>query len=200
MHSSMASVARRMLLMALLLVLAGGGDGRTAEGAGDDEALWQSVRAGGHVLLLRHALAPGTGDPPGFRLDDCATQRNLDEQGREQARAIGEALRERGLAGASVMSSRWCRCLETARLLGLGAVEELAPLDSFFGRRADEPAQTAALRDWLAAQELAEPVVLVTHQVNITALTGIVPRSGELVVAAVGEDGTTENRGRFALD
>jgi 8-oxo-(d)GTP phosphatase len=97
-----------------------------------------------HVLLLRHALAPGTGDPSGFQLEDCATQRNLSDAGREQARALGDRLRAAGVAEARVYSSRWCRCLETARLLELGPVEPEPALDSFFQRRSEGPARTTS--------------------------------------------------------
>ncbi|NBN79965.1 histidine phosphatase family protein [Microvirga tunisiensis] len=141
------------------------------------------LKDGTVVGLLRHALAPGTGDPAGFRLGDCSTQRNLSAEGRAQAQAIGAALRGLGLDGARVYSSQWCRCLDTARLLALGPVEELPALNSFFADRDREGEQTRALEDWLAGQTAAGPLILVTHQVNITALTGIVPASGELVLA-----------------
>lgn len=94
---------------------------------------WSLLQQGdrGYVVMMRHALAPGTGDPPNFRLEDCSTQRNLSAQGRAQARRIGEAFRRRGIKVARVLSSQWCRCLETARLMNLGAVEPFAPLNSF---------------------------------------------------------------------
>lgn len=152
-----------------------------------DETAWLGARQGRLAVLLRHAIAPGTGDPPGFRLDDCATQRLLSEAGRAQARAIGVLLRERGLAAAEVRSSAWCRCLETARLLGLGPVMREPALDSFFGDRAAGPARTATLREVLRGWQATAPLVLVTHQVNITALTGIVPASGEALLLHTGE-------------
>ena len=127
----------------------------------------------GRVLMLRHANAPGTGDPPDFRLDDCATQRNLDGAGRAQAAALGERLAQAGVARALVYSSQWCRCLETARLLKLGAVEPLAALNSFYERPQEREASVAALRGFLAGLAAdGPPVVLVTHQFTITALTG----------------------------
>lgn len=141
-----------------------------------------AMKRGEVVALLRHALAPGTGDPDGFRLGDCSTQRNLSPAGQDQARAIGARLRALGLERAEVFSSQWCRCLETARLLGLGEVEELPALNSFFADPGQRSVQTRQLDTWLAAQTSAKPKVLVTHQVNITALTGIVPASGELVI------------------
>ena len=137
----------------------------------------------GTVIALRHASAPGTGDPAGFVLGDCATQRNLDAAGRTQAASIGEAFRAAGLGGAPVYSSRWCRCLETAELLALGHVTPLPALDSFFGARQRRQAQTEALRGFLAQEGAVGPALaLVTHQVNISALAGRRTRSGEVVV------------------
>ena len=89
-------------------------------------------RFAGPVLFMRHALAPGTGDPSGFLVDDCRTQRNLDETGRRQARAIGAKLAAANLAFSGIYSSYWCRCLETAQILGLGAVTPFDGLNSFF--------------------------------------------------------------------
>jgi phosphohistidine phosphatase SixA len=147
-----------------------------------ESELWAALRSGGHAALLRHAVAPGTGDPPGFVLGDCGTQRNLSEEGREQAKRIGALFRANGISSARVFASQWCRCLETARLLGLGPVAELPALNSFFANPEHGAEQTRALREWLAGQPSGDPVVLVSHQVNITALTGVFPRSGELVV------------------
>jgi hypothetical protein len=163
-----------------------------------EEALWTALRTGEAVALIRHALAPGTGDPAGFRLEDCATQRNLSEEGRLQARQIGAAFRENGIASAQVRSSRWCRCLETARLLDLGPVEPLPSLDSFFNQAGRGPAQTAALREFLSRADTTRlPRVLVTHQVNITGLTGVVPRSGEMIVVQPTADGDMRVMGRL---
>ncbi len=151
------------------------------------EDLLRLLRSPGSAGLLRHARAPGTGDPPGFRLGDCATQRNLDAAGREQARGIGARLREAGVQ-ARVFSSAWCRVRETAELLGLGPVEVLPALNSFFGDGSEGPEQTAAVRRFLRSQG-QEAVILVTHQVNVTALTGIYPGDGEMVVMRPGPDG-----------
>jgi broad specificity phosphatase PhoE len=145
--------------------------------------LVERLHEGGHVLMIRHALAPGTGDPAGFRLDDCATQRNLSDAGRDQARAIGAWLRERGIARARVYSSQWCRCLETAELLDLGPVTELPALNSFYQRPGDREPNLTALEAFLADQPLDdELLVLVTHQVTISAVTGQFTRSGHGVV------------------
>lgn len=150
--------------------------------AADDAVLWRALRSGGHVALMRHALAPGTGDPREFVLRDCRTQRNLSKEGRDQAARIGARFRENGIQTARVFSSQWCRCLDTARLLELGPIQELPTLNSFFRKSDQREPQTQALRNWLGKQDLDEALVLVTHQVNITALTNIFPASGEIVV------------------
>ena len=146
------------------------------------EPVWDALRSGGKIVILRHASTePGLGDPPGFRLDDCATQRNLSEAGRAEAPRIGAAFVRRAVPVARVLSSRWCRCVETARL-AFGRVEPWSPLDSFFDDRSREPQQTHAVRALIASPFTGGNLILVTHQVNITALTGIVPATGEMVV------------------
>ncbi len=149
--------------------------------------------------ILRHAIAPGTGDPAGFTLGDCTTQRNLDDRGRDQARAIGAAIRDAGIAVDHVLTSQWCRSAETARLLDLGSVKEAAALNSFFADRSTRAAQTAATRDLLAALPAGETAVLVSHQVNITALTGVYPRSGEVVIVRTGDGGALQVVGTFLV-
>jgi broad specificity phosphatase PhoE len=154
-----------------------------------EAALWAALAGGGHAALIRHALAPGTGDPAGFRLDDCATQRNLSSAGREQARALGKRFREHRATDVAVFSSLWCRCLETARLLNLGEVTPLPALNSFFRDNSPEAAQSAAVRRLIRERAGGKSLVLVTHQVNITALTGVFPNSGEIVVVRPEGDG-----------
>lgn len=133
----------------------------------------------GRVLMLRHANAPGTGDPPNFSLDDCSTQRNLDPVGRAQASALGQRLKKAGVSEARVYSSLWCRCLETARLLKIGTVEPLPALNSFYPRPEQREATLAALRTFLAGLPAGGgPVVLVTHQFTINAFTGEGTASG----------------------
>lgn len=155
----------------------------------DEAALWAALRDGGHVALMRHAIAPGVGDPAGFRLDDCTTQRKLSAQGRAQARAIGERFRANGIGTAAVFSSQWCRCLDTARALALGEVTPFAGLNSFFAGRGDEARHTRAARALIAGQASGPPPrVLVTHQVNITALAGVFPAAGEIIVMRVDGD------------
>lgn len=147
-----------------------------------DAALWKALSSGEHIALLRHAIAPGMGDPENFVLSECSTQRNLSPAGRDQAARIGRRLRENGITDARVYASQWCRALETAKLLQLGPVSELPALNSFFGSWDRGQAQTRTLMQWLAKQDLARPLLLVTHQVNITALTGAYPGSGEMVI------------------
>ena len=144
----------------------------------------------GIVAILRHAFAPGTGDPANFALDDCTTQRNLDAQGQEQARKIGAAIRAAGATVDRVLTSQWCRCRDTARYLDLGPVEDLPALNSFFRNRDRAGPQTAELRQFLRRLPPRKTVVLVPHQVNITALTGRVPASGEVFMLRIGRYGT----------
>lgn len=144
--------------------------------------LWQALQHGDHFAMMRHALAPGIGDPENFAVNDCSTQRNLSETGRQQAQRIGDRFRANGIEQAEVFTSQWCRCRDTAELLGLGAVTELTLLNSFFRNLELEETQTAELARWLEARDSDKPLVLVTHQVNITAMTGVFPDSGELVI------------------
>jgi len=174
----------RILLMTCALWLAA--VPAAAQGQGDG---WAALARPGVVLLMRHALAPGTGDPSGFDVEDCATQRNLDASGREQARRAGAALRARGIAVDRVWTSQWCRCRETAELLDQGAPVEKPFLNSFFENRSAGPAQTQDLRAAIAGLPDDARPIMVTHQVNITALTGVFPRSGEIVAVEHAPDG-----------
>ncbi len=161
---------------------------------------WEALRKGTAFVLMRHALAPGTGDPENFNLDDCSTQRNLSDVGRQQARETGEFFRANGIDKAEIWSSAWCRCRETAELLALGNVETLHSLNSFFGRRDRRLPQTRALKDWLQARAMETPLVLVTHQVNISALTGVYPRSGELIFVEVTGNSSVNVVGRALIE
>jgi phosphohistidine phosphatase SixA len=169
----------------------------TSAPAADRAALFDALRAGRAAALIRHALAPGVGDPAEFRIDDCATQRNLSPEGRDQAHALGARLRAEGITQAEIHSSQWCRCLETARLLGLGPVTELPALNSFFGDRTSEPEQTAELISFLRQERPTSPLILVTHQVNIRALTGQSTRSGEIILVALPFAGESSVLGRI---
>jgi phosphohistidine phosphatase SixA len=184
-------VTRLLCLLTVFAVLAGP--------ARADEAAWAALAGGGHVALMRHATAPGVGDPEDFRIGDCGTQRNLSAGGRAQAKAIGDAFRARTIREAPIFASGWCRCEETARLLGLGPVEIWPELNSFFRQgRSQEEAQTEQLRARIAALDTQGAAVLVTHQVNITALTGVFPASGETVVLRRDLDGALTVVGRIA--
>lgn len=165
--------------MALALVTAG------ASAASNDE-IWQALHNGGQVVLMRHAeTTPGTGDPPGFRLDDCATQRNLSTQGRADARRIGAALRARGVRMGEVLSSRWCRSIDTAEL-AFGRHRLWPELDSLHGVPAGRDAQTEAVRRRIAEYRGKDNLFLIGHGANILALTGVHPGMGGMVVVAPG--------------
>lgn len=148
-----------------------------AFGAGADAGLQP-----GSVVLIRHALAPGVGDPERFALNDCSTQRNLNDEGRAQAVRIGKFFRQLPVPVEAVWSSQWCRTRETADLAFPGQRIDQAAFNSFFGEPDAAPAQTQAARALLNAWAGKGLLVVVTHQVNITAITGVVPASGEAVV------------------
>lgn len=149
----------------------------------EDEAAWKALRQAGTIVLFRHAIAPGGGDPPGMVLNDCSTQRNLDSQGQAQARQLGARFKAQGIKVSEVISSQWCRTRETARLAFPDVALKDAPaFNSFFENRDKEPAQTAAAQKTLLSWRGPGALVVVTHQVNISALTGIAPSSGEGVV------------------
>jgi len=147
-----------------------------------DDALWTLLRGGGQVIMLRHAGTDRTfGDPPGFRLEACSTQRNLTADGREQARRLGEVFRTRGVVIGRVLSSQWCRCLQTARL-AFGRAE---PWPALNGGPRDAERVAARVRDvhaLLATPPSGGSLVLVTHGFNIRDATGEMPAEGGLVV------------------
>lgn len=144
---------------------------------------WDALAQPGAIVLFRHATAPGVGDPPTFRLDDCNTQRNLGEPGRAEARAIGAQFRRRGIVVGAVLASQWCRTVETARLAFGDRVREEPAFNSFFAQGPQQrDARTEAARRLLRQWKGPGVLVVVTHQVNITALTGHGASSGEGVV------------------
>jgi phosphohistidine phosphatase SixA len=150
--------------------------------AGDSEEAWAALVKGGHVALIRHGNAPPGygGDPPGFKIDDCRTQRNLDEQGRGEARAVGEAFRNHGVRVDRIVSSPWCRCLETARLMAVGPVESSWALVP--DRDPSAPVRLLELREMVSAWRGPGTLVLVTHALTVRALLGFLPIQGETVV------------------
>jgi broad specificity phosphatase PhoE len=147
---------------------------------------WSALQSGS-IVLFRHAIAPGTGDPANFRLNDCPTQRNLDDAGRTQARRIGEQFRSRNIPVVRVLTSQWCRCRETAQLAFPGLPQDEPAFNSFFGDRSSEAEQTRSALRILSQWRGPGVLVVVTHQVNITALTEVVPESGEGIVVRVRE-------------
>jgi phosphohistidine phosphatase SixA len=157
--------------------------------AADAESAWAALVKGGHVALIRHGNAPPGygGDPPGFKIEDCATQRNLDEAGREQARAVGQAFRARGVRVDRVVSSPWCRCLETARLMDVGPAESSWALVP--DRQGADPARLRELKALISAWRGPGTLVLVTHALTVRPLTGFLPGQAETVVLAPGGGG-----------
>ena len=173
----------------------------TASQAATPDAEAAALRAGGLVLAFRHAIAPGTFDPPQFKLGDCSTQRNLSEEGREQARRIGAWFKQRGLRPESVRTSPWCRCIETAQL-AFGRAESWAPLGSpVIGTERSNAASLAALKQALAAavQRPGRFEVWVTHMFVLSELLGADPRSGEGLLLGVAADGAPRLVGRLNL-
>jgi phosphohistidine phosphatase SixA len=157
--------------------------------------VWSALRTAGHFALIRHAAAPGTLDPPGFKLDDCTTQRNLSAAGRTQAIRMGDLLRANGIAAARIHSSQWCRCLDTATLMKLGDVAQ-QPLLNFFRDQERRAQQLHDLRAWIARLELAQPTLLVTHQAVISAVAEVPAGDGEIVVLRREADGRLSVQGR----
>lgn len=145
-----------------------------------------------HVLLMRHALAPGVGDPAGYKLDDCKTQRNLDSQGRAQAQKTGQWLKAQGVQDALVFTSAWCRCKETADKLGLSVPVQETSLNSFFDDMRQGPQSNVRLQKFIAAQLKSKgdkALILVTHHVNIAELMGENVGSGDMVLVKVNSQG-----------
>jgi phosphohistidine phosphatase SixA len=187
-HSAGLGVFARVARTLAMIAFAAGIIGVTVS-SGSAAADGWSTMSDNAVVLFRHATAPGVGDPPGFRLDDCATQRNLDEAGSKQARRIGQAFRDRGIQVGAVVSSQWCRARDTAMLAFGGSPREVPVFNSFFNTLEQREAQTAAARLFLGQWQGPGVLVVITHQVNISALTGIYPASGEGIVLRVQDSG-----------
>jgi phosphohistidine phosphatase SixA len=158
--------------------------------------VWQALRTAGHFALIRHASAPGVYDPPGFRLDDCTTQRNLSSDGRAQAIRIGDLFRANGIAAARLYSSQWCRCVDTAKLMKLGDVTQQPLLNGFGPDAARRSPQLEALQAWIARLELVHPTLMVTHQLVIRAVIDVPAGDGEIVVLRREADGRLTLQGR----
>lgn len=169
----LATMLRAFLLLALV----------AATPAHADDALWALLRQGGQIVLIRHAVTdPGVGDPPGFTLRDCATQRNLSDAGRAEARRLGAALRERGIPVARVLTSPWCRAIETARL-ATGIAPQVEPaLANLFQFGENRERQLAQFRALVAAAPRQGNVLMFTHGATTLAFTGVSPGTAEMVV------------------
>ncbi len=156
-----------------------------ATGMAHASELADKLQRADYALLMRHALAPGTGDPAGYRLDDCASQRNLSDEGRQQAVRTGQWLRQQGVSRAQVLTSPWCRCKDTALRLGFGDALLEPALASFFDepQRADEFTRRLQQRLAQASTNKGDKaLVLVTHHVNILAYVGENVGSGDMVL------------------
>jgi phosphohistidine phosphatase SixA len=187
----------RFVLFAVLLGFATAAD---IAGADEPEA-WTALRAGRHVALMRHTDAPGgAGDPAGFRVDDCATQRNLSAKGRADALRIGARLRSEGIAVERLLSSPWCRCMDTATLLELGPVETYSTFGNVVVLSDQREVLIAGARAVIDKWSGSGILLVVTHGANIAALTGISPASGEIVVVRSGSGGGSKPVGRLILD
>jgi phosphohistidine phosphatase SixA len=187
----------RFVMIAIMLGLNAAADSARA---GETEA-WSALRAGRHVALMRHADAPGgSGDPPGFRIEDCATQRNISAKGRADALKIGARLRSEGIRFDAILSSPWCRCIDTAKLLELGPVKTEPTFGNVVVLRDQTEALTSGARAIIEQWTGSGILLVVTHGANIRALTGIQPASGEIVVVRGGSDGGRGAVGRLMLD
>ena len=168
------------LLLALATVMGGT---LSLSGAARAGALEEALRdTSANVIFLRHTLAPGNGDPANFDIDSCDTQRNLSTSGRDQARRLGAYFQSLDIQPDTILSSAWCRCQDTAIEMGLGPHTVFAGLNSFYDGHVDREETLALLRKGLAEIEEDSLVLMVTHQVVITAVTGIFPPSGGVVV------------------
>ena len=149
-----------------------------------------------NVIFLRHALAPGVGDPENFMKEDCSTQRNLNDKGRLQARLIGNYLRSTNLKFSQILTSEWCRCIDTAKELNLGQWTTFSGLNSFFQEYEKKDQVMNKLQKKLDSLGYSDLALFVTHQVVISEQTGIVPRSGEMVLY----NSITKQKARYMID
>jgi phosphohistidine phosphatase SixA len=179
-------------ILAILLIITSG------LAADDSKEAWAALVRGGHIALIRHGNAPPGygGDPPGFKIDDCKTQRNLDELGREEARALGEAFRNHGVRVDRILSSPWCRCLETAHLMAVGPVETSWALVP--DREPSVPVRLLQLKEMVSGWRGPGTLVLVTHAFTVRALLGFLPIQGETVVLKPGS-GSSAGAGLVGL-
>jgi phosphohistidine phosphatase SixA len=155
----------------------------TASAVAADNPAWSALRDGARVVLMRHAATSGgAGDPDGFRLDDCATQRNLTEKGRADAKAAGEQIRAQNVPVGKVLSSQWCRCRDTATLMALGPIETAVTFNNAYTFRDRRDELTKGARAVITGWKGPGALIVVTHGANILPLTGFQPAEGEMVV------------------
>ena len=174
----------------MVLALAG-----SAAHAADDAVAWAALRGDGHVALIRHASAPGpAGDPVGYKVDDCATQRNLSEQGRAEARALGERFRTQQVKVGKIVSSEWCRCRQTAELMNIGPIEDAPTFNNAFVLNIKRDELTAGARVLIGAWRGPGTLVVVTHGENIQLMLGLRLREGEIIVVAPDQDNEKKMR------
>ncbi len=165
-----------------------------------EEALWALLKKGGQVVLIRHALTdPGVGDPPGFKLDECNTQRNLSEAGRRDAQLLGALIRQHDVPVARVLSSPWCRCLETARIVFNVDAQQDSTLANLFTHGENRERQIADFRKLVAAPPTKGNLMLVTHGATTLAFTGISPATAEMVIVTPEGGGAYRVAGRIPL-
>ena len=173
--------------------------GWTGSVASAADSIWDALRVPGTVVVVRHSYAPGGFDPPDARLDDCSTQRNLDENGRAQARRIGDAFRQHGIAVGTVLSSPRCRCLDTGRL-AFGQVQSWDALQGALNDAERRRRQVAEIEKAIAAHHSGPPLVLVTHGSVVSDLTGLNVRMGTFVVLQRAADGRHTVAGQLYVE
>jgi phosphohistidine phosphatase SixA len=167
----------------------------------DDNALWALLKQPGHVVLLRHSNAPGaTPEPYGINLKDCSIQRSLDDAGRAQARRNGDAFRKHGITRVRLVSSQFCRALETAKLTRLGPVAELPALNQVFLTDLSGMHETAEkTRNFMKTIPAKQLAMLVSHVSNIQSIAGVNLSSGEMAVVHLDASGAIVVDGRIMV-
>lgn len=186
--------ARTLVALAVLMLLA------ALPATAQTPDAYALLRQPGHAAFLRHAATSGGyGDPAGYRLEDCATQRPLVDAGRAQARRTGAALAANGIAFDRVLTSPWCRCRETAALVTGREAEVMQALANLVGRTEHRDTQVTALKAYLAGLEGAR-ALFVTHGILISALVGINPAEGEMAIVKIGAGGVATVVGRLKVE
>lgn len=187
-HAATLNRAAAALVGLLLTVLTAS----MPRAAQDSDAAWAALAEGGKVALIRHAIAPGTTDePPGFTLADCATQRNLDDEGRAQAAALGEAFRDHGVQVGRVVSSPWCRCKDTATEMGFNSFTVERAVGGMFPSPERKAEQLKTFRELVRSWRGPGNLLVLTHGTTINALTGVSAYQAETVVLTPQPNGAT---------